>query len=153
MSEAFDLPGAACQSAQAPAAVGGAGNQTGIPELVSEIYAEAPAPLRTQLLECLLRPVGPLAIVAIAAGAFAHLLYRLRLHGLPVTIDDAARVRTDDIVELARYVLQASPQTLQHIGAMIAESPIGVATVAGTALIATLRAWHGRPAGASPSVA
>lgn len=141
MSEAFDHSAGAHIGAAVPAA----GGEAAIPELVSEIFADAPAPLRTQLLECLLRPVGPLAIVSIAAGAFAHLLYRLRLHGLPVTIDDAARIRSDDVVELARYVLQASPETLHHIGSMIAESPIGVATVAGTALLATLRAWRGRP--------
>jgi hypothetical protein len=115
-----------------------------IPGLVSDIYMEAPAPLRTQLLECLLRPVGPLAIVTISAGAFAHLLYRLRLHGLPVTIEDAAGVRSEHVLELARYVAQASPETLLRIGSLIASSPLGMATVTGTALLATLGAWRRR---------
>jgi hypothetical protein len=115
---------------------------TAIPELVSEVYRSAPAPLRTQLLECLLAPVGPLAIVTISAGAFAHLLYRLRLHGVPVTLDDAANVKPDNVFELARYVAQASPDTIQRIGALISSSPIAVATVAGTALLAALGAWR-----------
>ena len=115
---------------------------TAIPELVSALYQDAPAPLRTQLLECLLSPVGPLAIVTIAAGAFAHMLYRLRMHGVPVTVEDAARVSPDNVFELARYVAQASPETLHRIGGLIAQSPIGMATVAGTALAATLGAWR-----------
>lgn len=111
-----------------------------IPQLVSAVYREAPAPLRTQLLECLLRPVGPLAIVTIAAGAFAHMLYRLRVHGVPVTVDDAARISSDNVFELARYVAQASPETLQRLLALIGQSPIGMATVAGTAVAATVGA-------------
>ncbi|HYA65307.1 MAG TPA: hypothetical protein VEE84_01370, partial [Burkholderiaceae bacterium] len=48
-----------------------------MPELVSEVYRRSPALLRTKLLECLLRPVGPLALVALSTGAFSHLLHRL----------------------------------------------------------------------------
>ncbi len=116
-----------------------------IPKLVSTLYRDAPANLRAQLLECLLRPVGPLAIVTIAAGAFAHLLYRLRLHGVPVKVEDAARISSEHVFELARYVTQASPETLLRVGSLIGEHPIGLATVTGTALLAALGAWRQRP--------
>jgi len=116
-----------------------------IPELVSELYKDAPAPLRTKLLECLLRPVGPLAIVTIATGAFAHLLYRLRLHGVPISLDDAARITTEHVLELARFVEQCSPHALLRIGSLIAGSPIGAATVSGSALLVALGAWTRRP--------
>jgi hypothetical protein len=122
-----------------------------IPQLVSAVYLDAPAPLRTQLLECLLRPVGPLAIVTIAAGAFAHLLYRMRLHGMPLSHDDAARIQPEHVVELARYVAQASPETLLRMGSLVADNPLGVATVTGTALIAALGAWRRRPREAGPA--
>ncbi len=115
-----------------------------IPELVSELYKDAPAPLRTRLLECLLGPVGPLAIVAIATGAFAHLLYRLRLDGVPVSMDDVARVSSEHVLELARYVEQCDPQALLRVGSLIAGSPIGIASVSGSALLLALSAWRHR---------
>lgn len=121
-----------------------------IPVLVSQLYKEAPAPLRTKLLECLLRPVGPLAIVTIATGAFAHLLYRLRLNGIPVSLDDADRINAEHVFELARYVVQSSPYVLQQIGSLVADRPIGVATVSGTALLMALSAWK-RPLPANAS--
>lgn len=117
----------------------------GIAELVSELYNDAPAPLRTKLVECLLRPVGPLAIVTIAAGAFSHLLYRLRLHGVPVSLDDVARISSEHVLELARYVEQCSPHALLRIGSLIASSPIGIASVSGSALLVALSAWRRQP--------
>ena len=111
-----------------------------IPELVSELYKDAPPPLRTKLLECLLRPVGPLAIVTIATGAFAHLLYRLRLDGVPMSLDDVARISSEHVLELARFVEQCSPPALLQIGSMIAGTPIGVASVSGSALLVALSA-------------
>jgi hypothetical protein len=41
-----------------------------IPELIADVYANAAAGLRARLIECLLQPVGPLALVTIAAGTF-----------------------------------------------------------------------------------
>jgi len=110
-----------------------------IPELVSDVYDKAPAPLRTKLLECLLGPVGPLALVAIATGAFGHLLYRLRQDGMPISLDDAARITSNQVLELARFVEQSSPDALLPLGSLIADSPIGVATMSGSALLLALR--------------
>jgi hypothetical protein len=118
--------------------------RNGIPELVSEIYDGSPTPLRTKLLECLLRPVGPLALVALATGAFRHLLYRLTGSSVPVSLDDAARITSDHVLELARYVEQCSPSTLLQIGSLVADSPIGVATMSGSALLLALGAWRQR---------
>src|SRR6266446_5318788 len=93
-----------------------------IPELVCAVYETAPVPLRTKLLECLLRPVGPLALVAIAAGAFGHLLYRLRRDAMPISLDDLARITPGHVLELTRYVEQCSPHVLLRIGSLIAAS-------------------------------
>jgi hypothetical protein len=65
-------------------------------------------------------------------------------------MDDAAGVSAEHVLELARYVAQASPETLLRIGSLIASSPIGMATVAGTALLATLGAWRRRNREMSP---
>jgi hypothetical protein len=112
-----------------------------IPELVSEIYGKSPAPLRTKLLECLLRPVGPLALVAIATGAFSHLLHRLTRDASPISLDEAARITSEHVLELARYVEQCSPHELLRIGSLIAVNPMAVATMGGSALLLALGAW------------
>lgn len=142
MPETIEAAAPGRNAASAPEQ-GGDASAARIPQLVSELYRHAPAPLRRQLLECLLKPVGPLAIVTIAAGAFAHLLYRLRLQGVPVSLDDAARVSSEHVFELARYVAQANPDTLLRMGALIADSPFALATVAGAALLAALDARRG----------
>lgn len=109
-----------------------------IPELVSEVYQEAPAPLRTQLVECLMRPLGPLAVVAIAAGAFRHLLHRLGREAAPISPDEVRRITPEQVLELTRYVEQCSPDALRRIGALIADGPIGVVTTSGVALLIAL---------------
>jgi hypothetical protein len=146
MTDAFDhrsQPDRRPAAPRAPLAAGGEAAQD-IPELVSALYQEAPATVRTKLLECLLGPVGPLAVVAIATGAFAHLLYRLRLNGTPVSLDDAARISSEHVLQLARFVEQCSPQVLLRIGTLVASSPICVASVSGSALLMALSAWRGR---------
>ncbi len=122
-----------------PRAMAGAETTNNIPELVSDVYDKAPAPLRTKLLECLLGPVGPLALVAIATGAFGHLLYRLRQDGMPISLDDAARITSNHVFELARFVEQSSPDALLQLGSLITDSPNGVATMSGSALLLALR--------------
>ena len=114
---------------------GYAGN---IPELVSAVYAESPAPVRTQLLECLVRPLGPLALVGIARGAFGHLLYCLRRDAAPISPRDTRRVTSEHVLELTRYVEQCSPDALLNIGGLIADRSIDAVTMSGTALLTAL---------------
>ncbi len=137
-------PAGPIRGLQTPAATVGQPTHN-IPELVSAVYHDAPAPLRTKVLELLLRPIGPLAIVTIATGAFAHLLYRLRLDGVPISLDDAARITSDHVLQLARFVEQCSPHALLRIGSLVAGNPICVASVSGTALLVALSTWRRRP--------
>lgn len=129
------------------AADGSAVSTANIPDLLAGLYDEAPATLRPRLLEYLLRPVGPLAIVTIASGAFAHLLYRLRLDGVPISPDDAARVSPEHVFQLARFVEQCSPHALLRMGSLIAANPVFVASMSGSALLAALGAWRRRRSG------
>lgn len=123
------------------------GSDPDIPALVSEVYHRAPVPLRAKLLECLLRPVGPLALLTIAAGAFARFLYRLTGEAVPVALEDVARITASHVVELARYVEQSSPAALLRFGALIADRPIGFATLSGSALLLALDALRRREPG------
>jgi hypothetical protein len=85
-----------------------------LPELISDAYRRAAAPVRRKLLERLLRPVGSLALAAIASGAFSAFLLRR------VTLDDVARITAEQFVELARFVDQVNPDVLQQILSMLA---------------------------------
>ena len=70
--------------------------------------------MRRRLLESLLRPVGSLALAAIASGAFSAFLLRR------VTLEDVARITTDQMAELARFVAQVNPDVLQQLLSMLA---------------------------------
>ncbi len=120
-----------------------------IPALVSDLYDQAPESLRVKLLEHLLRPVGPLAMVAIAAGAFGRFVYRLRRDAMPIPLEDAARVTSTHVLHLARYVEQSSPEVLRQVASLIANHPLGLATIGSSALLIALSVLRrGKPDGA-----
>jgi len=112
--------------------------------LVANLFAEAPPTQRVRLLNGLLRPVGPLALVAIAAGAFASLLPATRWRGASATLDDALRLSAGQVLELARYVEQKSPESLLQLPALLADSRLGVSTISGALLLLALQAWRRR---------
>jgi hypothetical protein len=105
--------------------------------LVSDLYDQAPDALRVKLLEHLLRPVGPLAMVAIAAGAFGRFVYRLQRDAMPIPLEDAARITSDHVLHLARYVEQSSPEVLRQVASLIGHPSFGVA-ISGSALLLAL---------------
>jgi hypothetical protein len=113
----------------------------GVPQLVGEVYREAPPPLRARLLECLLKPVRPLPLVAVAAGAFGTFLHRESWSRVSVSIEDAVRFSADQVFELARYVEQFQPETFRQIGSVLAENPVCMATLSGSLLLMALRRW------------
>ncbi len=112
--------------------------------LVADLFADAPPPQRVHLLNGLLRPVGPLALVAIAAGAFASLLPETRWRGASATLDDAVRLTAGQVLELARYVEQKSPESLLQLPALLAGSPLWVGSISGALLLLALQAWRAR---------
>jgi len=105
--------------------------------LASEFFNESRA-LPASLHEYLLSPVGVPGIVTVAAGTFAHLAYRLKLAGVGNSLDQAARINSKHVLELARSVGHCSADALLRIGALIAARPIGMATVSGTAFLVSL---------------
>jgi hypothetical protein len=118
--------------------------------LVAELYAEAAPPQRVTLLNGLLRPVGPLALVAIGAGAFATLLPSHHWHGASATLDDAMRLGAHQVLDLARYVEQKSPESLLALPTWLAGSPLWASTLSGTLLLAALQGWRRRSGETTP---
>ena len=110
--------------------------------LVADVFAEAPPPQRVRLLNGLLRPVGPLALVAIGAGAFASLLPTQQWRGADATLEDAMRLSTAQVLELARYVEQKSPESLAQLPSLLGNSPLWAGTLSGALLLVAVRAWR-----------
>jgi hypothetical protein len=121
--------------------------QGNVPVLVAALYDEAPASLRQRLLNHLLRPVGPLALVAVAAGAFARLLPPERWSSAQVQLDDVWAIRPEQVLDLARYVEQKAPEMLWRLPEILASSPVMLTTLSGALLLVALRAR--RPAAAA----
>lgn len=111
----------------------------GAPRLVARLYAGADPALRTRMLACLMRPLGPLGLAAIASGAFASFLARATPTGLVVVIEDAARYSSAQVYELARFAEQVSPEALQQFASLFNEPPLGLAAASAAALSLLVR--------------
>jgi len=123
MSDEFDdVPDPAVAAAvPTPAAASGRA-----PRLLARLYGSANHVLRTRLVACLVRPLGPLALASVAAGAFTALLSRSGAGGISIAIDDAALFSPEQVAELARFVEQVQPDALLQAARLAAAHPTGV---------------------------
>ena len=113
--------------------------------LVARLYRVSDAPLRARLLAVLLRPLGTLSLVAVAAGAFGGLLGRSRTQDPSVAMEHITRCSTEQVFELARFVEQVSPQALQQVADLLSENPLGLAAFSSSvAVLLYRRLWPGR---------
>ena len=139
MGEFDEAPaGSASADAGRPDAADGSEVPQDIPALVSDLYYHAPDALRVKLLEHLLRPVGPLAMVTIATGAFGRFIYRLRRDAMPIPLGHAARITSGHVLHLARYVEQSSPEVLHQIASLTPHRALGQAAISASALLVAL---------------
>jgi hypothetical protein len=114
--------------------------------LIARLYGSANLALRTRLVACLLRPLGPLGVAAVAAGAFTVVLSRRGAGGLVVAMADVAEFSKEQVAELARFVEQVSPEALQQAAGLVFENSYGVGAF--TASVALLLALELRRASA-----
>lgn len=113
--------------------------RTSVARLVGQIYAQATPPQQAQVLTQLLRPVGPLALVAIAAGAFGRLLPTQRWQGVQVSPDEAPGFSPQQVADLVRYVEQKSPELLLQLPQLVADPRLWMGSAAGVLLMMALR--------------
>ena len=118
--------------------------RTSVARLVGQIYAQATPPQQAQVLTQLLRPVGPLALVAIAAGAFSRLLPSARWQSAEITPELAQGSGAEQVLDLALYVQQKSPELLMGLPDVVGSPQVWMASVSGALLLVTLRAWRRR---------
>jgi hypothetical protein len=112
--------------------------------LVADFYEQAPPAVRTRLLQAMLRPVGTLALVALAAGAFARLLPSRPSQPVEVTPDVVSSIRPEQVSELVRYVEQKAPELLDSLPQLVGSQQAWMATASGALLLATLAALRKR---------
>ncbi|MFT3817141.1 MAG: hypothetical protein QM750_05855 [Rubrivivax sp.] len=115
------------------------GRGINVPRLLARLYAHAAPDVRSRLLAVLLRPVGPLALVAIAAGAFARLLPSSRWQGVQISVEQAQRVDPQQIFELALYVEQKCPELLCQLPQLVSDPRLWIGSATGTLLLLVLR--------------
>jgi hypothetical protein len=123
MSDEFDALLVASTATTHPAG----SRATRVARLVCRLYRSATPALRTRMLICLLQPLGTLGTVGVAAGAFGSFLYREGSMGARAAFVDVARFSNDQVIELARFVEQVSPEALHELAKHLAGRPAGLA--------------------------
>ena len=111
-----------------------------VPRLITRLYIASDERLRARLLAYLLKPLGSLGMVAIAAGSFAGFLQRRSAEGIKVSIEDVSRYSSDQIAELVRFVSQVSPESLQAVANALADNPVGITAFSASVLVLLMRA-------------
>jgi len=125
------------------------GERSRAARLASRLYAGASAVQRSRIVATLLRPLGPLAIVAVASGAFAGLLERAPALGA-ASIEELGHFSRDQVFELARFVEQVSPDALQQVAGAVADNPVGVSALGAAAAVLLASAVGDTPGAATP---
>lgn len=134
-------PAAPATVAQAPGGVTRSlrGLELAAARLVSRIYRYANAPLRAEMLACLLRPLGTLSLVAVASGAFATLLQRDGAARVTVPLEMAARYSSEQILELTLFVHEVNPGALEQLAALLSVGATGAVALSASALVLLCR--------------
>jgi hypothetical protein len=114
--------------------------------LVSRIYRYASAPLRAEMLACLLRPLGTLSLAAVASGAFATLLRRDDAALVTIPLEMAARYSSEQILELTLFVHKVNPAAFEQLTALLSVGATGAVALSASALVLLCRRFGLAPA-------
>jgi hypothetical protein len=85
--------------------------------------------LRARLLRRLLMPIGPLALTVLAGGVFAKYAAFARWSRITISLEDAARVTSNQVVELVRYAEQSDPTVLEQVMVMLSRDTTTMAAL------------------------
>lgn len=114
--------------------------------LVALVYAQADPPARARMIETLMRPLGALALVAVAGGAFAALRQRNGWAALQVTLEDTVRVSANQVQDLAAYLMQSAPDALLQVVDVVTDSPVALPSLSVLLLVQAVRRMRRGPA-------
>jgi len=99
---------------------------------------------RARVLGRLLGLLGPLALAAVAGGAFVKYVRFARRRCVPVSLDDAAGATESEVHELVRYVQQSHPGFLRCLdhGPIVSDVISRIATSNKTTATLSISAIH-----------
>ena len=117
---------------------------------VAQAFAKIGPRLRVQVLSRLLSATGPMALAVIGGGMFAKYIGRARWPEIPVSLEDAARVTSRQILDLVRYVEQSDPPMLRKVVALLS-TDIAAMTVLGASVASLAFADRSGRRGRQPS--
>lgn len=122
--------------APTPAATETLVTERSIPELVAEVYEEAPPVERSHLLERLMQPLGLLSLSGIAGGVFASI--RLRGGWNDVRIEDIQNIDAPQVMALVDHAQQVSVETVDGLAQLLSASPVLSGSAAAALLVILL---------------
>ena len=109
-----------------------------IPQLVGKIYDAAPTAERCRMLDCLIKPLGALALVGVCNGLFTKIWFRNGWHDFHVRPEDVQTVQDIDVISLVDYVQQASAESIDGLASLLTTSPMMIYSAAAAMLVTVL---------------
>ena len=110
-----------------------------LPMLVAGIFTKLGLAQRVRVLRRLLMPVGPMALAVLGGGAFVKFVAQAHWPRMSISFADAARVTSNQIYELVRYVEQSNPQAVHQVIAVLARDASTVAAVGASVVVILMR--------------
>jgi hypothetical protein len=120
--------------------------------VVSRVFRAANDALRADMLTHLLRPLGPLGLVAVASGAFARLGRHDGMVPDTISAEDVVRYSSEQVRELALFAYEVNPDAFQPLVEQLAQPAMGIVALSTAALVLLYRSSQRRPAVARSSV-
>jgi hypothetical protein len=114
-------------------------NTQSLAAIVASAVAQTSLVLRARALRRLLMPIGPLALAALAGGAFAKYVGYARWSRFSVSLDDAARFTSSQIRELVRYVEQSDPKVLEQVMLVLSRDAATMAALGASVAAVVMR--------------
>ena len=111
-----------------------------LPSLIARLFSESSLGARRRIVALLVGVAGPLALAALADGRFARFLLR-RADAVRVSLDEARRLTEGEVLALARYAWEASPEVFERLAqALKSEDPMLLRTFTGALFLLALSA-------------
>ena len=108
-------------------------------DIVASAFTRLRIAERARVLRCLLQPVGPMALAVLGGGAFAKYIAQARLPGMSISLDDAARITSNQVYELVRYIEQSNPLAMQQVLTVLTRDATTMAALGGSVAAIVMR--------------
>lgn len=107
------------------------------PEMVGQMFDHANANQRAGMLNQLIRGIGPGQLTSLAGGALSA-LFRGGEEPAPITPDQAAQLRPDQVQQIAEQAEKQNPSIIERMGDFYGENPTLVRSIGAAALAIVL---------------